>query len=64
MKYLMSRSEIEKNGCDGATQKDLAKILNCFYLYTDKEEQSVGQWLAKQDRKSTRRSSDLCLDQK
>jgi FkbM family methyltransferase len=47
MKYLMSRSEIEKNGCDGATQKDLAKILNCFYLYTDKEEQSVGQWLAK-----------------
>ena len=43
----MSRSELEAIGSDAATREDIAKILDCFYLYTDKEEQSVGQWLAK-----------------
>jgi len=41
-----NRNDIEYNGKLGASFSDLAKILNTFYLYTDKEEKSVGQWLS------------------
>jgi FkbM family methyltransferase len=42
----MSRESVERAGAKGATRDNLAKILNDSYLYTDKNEQSVGQWLA------------------
>jgi len=42
----MSKDDIERIGIAGATKDNLAKIINDVYLYTDKEEQSVGQWLA------------------
>lgn len=42
----MSKDYIEKVGASGATKEDLAKILNDLYLYTDKTEKSVGQWLS------------------
>lgn len=44
--YGMTKDEVENAGRSGATHENKAKILNEFYLYTDKEEQSVGQWLA------------------
>jgi FkbM family methyltransferase len=44
--YEMSRKQIEDIGQLGATGLDSAKILNDFVLYTDKNEKSVGQWLA------------------
>lgn len=42
----MSRKEIEQIGKLGATENNLAKIINDIYLYTDKEELSVGRWLS------------------
>jgi FkbM family methyltransferase len=42
----MSRQDVEQLGVSGATKDNLAKILNSSYLYVDKEELSVGQWLA------------------
>lgn len=42
----MSREDVEKYGRQGATRDDLAKIIDDIYLYTDKNEQSVGRWLA------------------
>jgi len=46
IKYNMSRQDLEKNGSKGATSENTAKILDDFYLYTDREEQSVGRWLS------------------
>ena len=43
----MSREEVESAGISGASHTDLAKILNSFYLYTDPNELSVGQWLSR-----------------
>ena len=45
--YNMSRQQVETSGRIGATRQDLARILDEFYLYTDKEEQSIGRWLSK-----------------
>jgi FkbM family methyltransferase len=42
----MSRQEVEQIGKSGATERDLARIINDVYLYTDKEELSVGRWLS------------------
>ena len=47
IKNNMSREEIESAGISGATKLELAKVLNSFYLYTDPNELSVGQWLSK-----------------
>lgn len=44
--YGMSRSDIESIGKTGATNNDVAKIINDIYLYTDKEELSIGRWLS------------------
>lgn len=46
IKQNMSRDEVEQSGRSGATKSDIAKVLNSFYIKTDKDEQSVGQWLA------------------
>jgi FkbM family methyltransferase len=46
LRYGMSRQDIEIVGQAGATNKDLAKIINDIYLYTNKEEMSVGRWLS------------------
>jgi FkbM family methyltransferase len=46
LKYNMTREEIESSGTLGATKINLAKILNSFYLKTNSEELSVGQWLS------------------
>lgn len=42
----MSRQEIEDEGFSGITASDVSKIINDFYLITDREEQSVGRWLS------------------
>jgi FkbM family methyltransferase len=42
----MSKDYVERVGTKGATRENLAKILDDVYLYTDREEQSVGQWLS------------------
>jgi FkbM family methyltransferase len=42
----MSRQHIESAGKSGATNNDVAKIINDIYLYTNKEELSVGRWLS------------------
>lgn len=44
--YNMTRSQIESIGRAGATKDDLAKIIDDLYLYTDRNEKSVGQWLS------------------
>lgn len=44
--YNLSKSSVESLGRGGATRESLAKVLDSFYLYTDKEEKSVGQWLS------------------
>lgn len=44
--FGMSRKDVEVAGQAGATKDNLSKILNDFYLYTDKEELSIGRWLA------------------
>lgn len=46
IKRGMTRQDVESLGISGATQQNLAKILNSFYLYTDSNELSVGQWLS------------------
>lgn len=43
----MSRQEVETAGIAGANGSNNANILNSFYLKTDKDELSVGQWLSK-----------------
>ena len=47
LQYNMSKEDVESAGKAGATKSNLAKILNSFYLNTDSEELSVGQWLSK-----------------
>ena len=47
LKYNMSKEDVEFSGKAGASMSHLAKILNSFYLNTDSEELSVGQWLSK-----------------
>lgn len=42
----MSREEVERYGLNGATKSNSAKILDSFYLYTDRTELSLGQWLS------------------
>lgn len=42
----MSRSEVEDLGFKGRTSSDVAKIIDDFYLITNKKEQSVGRWLS------------------
>jgi len=44
--YNMSKFDIELLGRHGANNSNRAMVLNSFYLYTDKNEQSVGQWLS------------------
>lgn len=44
--YGMSRNDIESIGKSGATHRDVAKIINDIYIYTDKEELSIGRWLS------------------
>ena len=46
--YGMSKSDVESAGKAGANNENRAKILDDFYLYTNKEEQSLGQWLSSQ----------------
>lgn len=42
----MSRADIENAGRAGASNDNIAKILDDFYLYTDSSELSVGRWLS------------------
>lgn len=42
----MSKDQVEEAGRSGASKRDIARILNDVVLYTNKEEQSVGQWLS------------------
>ncbi len=44
----MSRADVESAGLQGATSENKAVVLNDFALYTDKSEQSVGQWISTQ----------------
>lgn len=44
--YDMSKADIERTARAGVNRDNRARILDSFYLYTDKEEQSVGQWLS------------------
>lgn len=47
LKYNMSREDVEASGLCGANGTNDAKVLNSFYLKTNKDELSVGQWLSK-----------------
>lgn len=47
IKSNISRDEVEYYGRIGATGQDLSRILDEFYLYVNKEEQSIGRHLAK-----------------
>lgn len=47
IKHNMSKGEIESLGSSNSNNEDHALVLGSFYLHTDKDEQSVGQWLSK-----------------
>ena len=42
----MTRTEIEMMGKNGATGSNEAKVLDDFYLFVNREEESLGRWLA------------------
>lgn len=44
----MSRQQVESYGISGATKKDLAKIIDTFYLHVDINDNAIGFWLATQ----------------
>jgi FkbM family methyltransferase len=46
IKHGMSKDQVEEAGRFGASKRDIARIMNDFVLYTNKNEQSLGQWLS------------------
>ena len=42
----MSKDQVEHAGRSGASKIDTAKIMDDFFIYTRRDEQSVGQWLS------------------
>lgn len=44
----MSRQHVESYGRSGATGRDLAKIIDTFYLHVDINDKAIGFWLATQ----------------